>query len=203
VRYDLQIIASWIAPGSRVLDLGCGSGDLLSHLIREKGISGTGIEIDEARVAEAIARGLSVVHGDINEEIADYPDAAFDSVILSQTLQQVYDPGRLIREMLRVGRRGIVSFPNFAHFGVRAQLFFKGRAPVSRELPYQWHDTPNIRVIAIKDFRRFCKASGFSILRETAIHTPHHQETGRITTILPNLLATYGIFLLGRASARP
>ncbi|QLA15338.1 methionine biosynthesis protein MetW [Desulfolutivibrio sulfoxidireducens] len=203
MRYDLRIIASWITPGSRVLDLGCGAGDLLSHLIREKGITGTGIEIDESRVAEAITKGLSVVHGDINVEVADYPDAAFDYVILSQTLQQVYDPGRLIREMLRVGGRGIVSFPNFAHFGVRAQLFFKGRAPVSRELPYQWHDTPNIRVIAIKDFRRFCKTGGFSILRETAIHTPHHQETGRVTTFFPNLLATYGIFLLGRTPPRP
>lgn len=203
MRYDLQIIASWIAPGARVLDLGCGAGDLLSHLIREKGIRGTGIEIDEARVTEGLTRGFSVVHGDINDEIRDYPDRAFDDVILSQTLQQVYDPARLIREMLRVGKRGIVSFPNFAHFGVRAQLFFRGRAPVSRELPYQWHDTPNIRVIAIKDFRRFCKTSGFSILRETAITTPHHQETGRVTTLLPNLLATYGIFLLGRAGENP
>jgi methionine biosynthesis protein MetW len=203
VRYDLQIIASFLAPGARVLDLGCGAGDLLSHLIREKGITGAGIEIDEAKVAEGLTRGLSVLHGDINEEIRDYPDRAFDDVILSQTLQQVYDPARLIREMLRVGRRGIVSFPNFAHFGVRAQLFFKGRAPVSRELPYQWYDTPNIRVIALKDFRRFCKTSGFSILRETAITTPHHQETGRVTTLFPNLLATYGIFLLGRPDDAP
>lgn len=200
MRYDLQIIASWIEPGSKVLDLGCGAGDLLSHLIRDKGITGSGIEIDEAKVAEGLTRGLSVVHGDINDEVCDYPDQAFDDVILSQTLQQVYDPARLIREMLRVGRRGIVSFPNFAHYGVRAQLFFKGRAPVSRELPYQWHDTPNIRVIALKDFRRFCKASGFAILRETAISTPHHQDTGRVTTLFPNLLATYGIFLLGRAT---
>ncbi|MDQ7832398.1 MAG: methionine biosynthesis protein MetW [Desulfovibrionaceae bacterium] len=200
MRYDLQIIASWITPGARVLDLGCGAGDLLSHLIREKGIAGSGIEIDEAKVAEGLTRGLSVVHGDINEEVRDYPDQAFDDVILSQTLQQVYDPARLIREMLRVGRRGIVSFPNFAHYGVRAQLFFRGQAPVSRELPYQWHDTPNIRVIAIKDFRRFCKASGFTILRETAIRTPHHQETGRVSAFLPNLLATYGIFLLGRTA---
>jgi methionine biosynthesis protein MetW len=198
VRYDLQIIASWIAPGARVLDLGCGPGDLLSHLIKDKGITGTGIEIDEARVAEGLTRGLSVVHGDISQEIRDYPDLAFDDVILSQTLQQVYDPAGLIREMLRVGRRGIVSFPNFAHFGVRAQLFFKGRAPVSRELPYQWHDTPNIRVISLKDFRRFCAASGFTILRETAISTPHHQDTGRVTAFLPNLMATYGIFLLCR-----
>lgn len=201
MRYDLSVIASWVAPGARVLDLGCGRGDLLAHLREHKQVIGRGIEISEDKAEEAIARGLSVLHGDLTREIADYPDQSFDSVILSQTLQQVYDPALIIREMLRVGRRGIVSFPNFSHWGIRMQLLLGGVAPVSRELPYGWHDTPNIRVITVKDFRRFCRREGFTVEREVAISTHHHAESGRQVRLLPNLLATYGIFLLSRKGA--
>ena len=201
MRYDLSIIASWIEPSSTVLDLGCGSGDLLHILSVDKGVRGTGIEREEGKVSQGIEKGLSILHGDINEEVADYPDGHFDYVILSQTLQQVYDPARLIREMLRVGKRGIVSFPNFAYYRIRAQLLFRGRAPVSRELPYEWYDTPNIRVITIRDFRRFCRKEGFAIERETAVSTPHHHKKGAVVTFLPNLLATYGMFLLSRRGA--
>lgn len=199
MRYDLGIIASWIEPGSRVLDLGCGAGDLLEYLRAEKGVRGAGIEIQEDKVSAGIEKGLSIVHGDINQEILDYPEGMFDYVILSQTLQQVYDPGSLLDAMLRVGRRGIVSFPNFSYYRIRLKLLFTGRAPVSRELPYEWHDTPNIRVITIRDFRRFAAHSGFDIQRETAISTPHHHEKGLTVTVLPNLLATYGIYMLTRA----
>jgi methionine biosynthesis protein MetW len=198
VRYDLSIIASWIEPGSSVLDLGCGSGRLLDTLTTTKNVRGTGIERDEDKVTRGIEKGLSILHGDINEEIKDYPDGHFDYVILSQTLQQVFDPASLIREMLRVGRRGVVSFPNFAFYRIRGMLLFRGRAPVSRELPYEWYDTPNIRVITIRDFRRFCRKQGFAIARETAVRTPHHHEQGVVVRLLPNLLATYGMFLLRR-----
>lgn len=201
MRYDLSIIASWIEPGSKVLDLGCGSGDLLHILSVDKSVRGTGIEREEGKVSQGIEKGLSILHGDINEEVADYPDGHFDYVILSQTLQQVYEPARLIREMLRVGKRGIVSFPNFAYYRIRGQLLFRGRAPVSRELPYEWYDTPNIRVITIRDFRRFCRKEGFAIERETAVSTPHHHEKGAVVTFLPNLLATYGMFMLARRGA--
>jgi methionine biosynthesis protein MetW len=201
MRYDLSVIASWVAPGARVLDLGCGRGDLLAHLREQKQVIGRGIEISEDKAEEAIARGLSVLHGDLTREIADYPDQSFDSVILSQTLQQVYDPALIIREMLRVGKRGIVSFPNFSHWGIRMQLLLKGVAPVSRELPYGWHDTPNIRVITLKDFRRFCRGEGFTVEREVAISTHHHEESGRRVRLLPNLLAAYGIFLLSRKAS--
>lgn len=201
MRYDLSVIASWVEPGARVLDLGCGRGDLLAHLREHKQVVGRGIEISEDRAEEAIARGLSVLHGDLTREIADYPDQSFDHVILSQTLQQVYDPAVIIREMLRVGRRGIVSFPNFSHWGIRMQLLLKGVAPVSRELPYGWFDTPNIRVITLKDFRRFCRSEGFAVEREVAISTHHHAERGRRVRLLPNLLAAYGIFLLSRKAA--
>jgi methionine biosynthesis protein MetW len=198
MRYDLSVIASWIEPGASVLDLGCGSGDLLDFLAADKKVRGTGIEAEEGKVTRGIEKGLSILHGDINEEVKDYPDGHFDYVILSQTLQQVYDPASLIREMLRVGRCGVVSFPNFANYRIRAQLLFRGRAPVSRELPYEWYDTPNIRVITIRDFRRFCRKEGFVIDRETAISTPHHHEQGVVVKFLPNLFATYGMFLLRR-----
>ncbi|MBG0791846.1 MAG: methionine biosynthesis protein MetW [Desulfovibrionaceae bacterium] len=200
MRFDLHVIASWIEPGSKVLDLGCRTGSLLAHLTKEKSIRGTGVEIDEGHAGEAIAKGLSVIHGDIYEEIEDYPDNTFDYVILSQALMQVTDPETLIREMLRVGRLCVVSFPNFTHYRNRFQMFFTGRAPVSKELPYQWYDTPNIRVIPIIDFRRFCAGLHVPIVREVAISTHHHDEKGKVITFLPNLFATFGIFMLGQPS---
>ena len=138
IRFDLQIIASWIEPRSKVLDLGCGEGNLLFFLKEKKGVIGTGIERVEAKVEKCIEKGLSVLQGDINAEVSDYPDQTFDYVILSQTLQQVYDPAGLVREILRIGRKGIVSFPNFSHWKVRAQLLMTGYAPVTKQLPYQW-----------------------------------------------------------------
>ena len=197
MRFDLEIIASWIEPGSRVIDLGCGEGDLLLHLITHKGVLGRGIERNEEKVAHCIERGLSVLQGDINEEVHDYPEGGFDYVILSQTLQQVYEPDVLIRAMLRIGRQGIVSFPNFSHWDIRRQVFFTGFAPVSRQLPFQWYNTPNIRVITLKDFRRFIDGVGLRILREAAINTHSQDRHGNIVRLLPNLRATYGIFLIG------
>jgi methionine biosynthesis protein MetW len=197
MRYDLQIIASWIEPESKVIDLGCGEGDLLQHLIFHKGVQGTGIELNEEKVARCIEKGLSVLQGDINEEVHDYPQGRFDYVILSQTLQQVYQPDELIRSMLRIGRKGIVSFPNFSHWQIRLQLLLSGYAPVSRQLPYQWFDTPNIRVITLKDFRKFVHDVGLKILREAAIDTHTQDRYGRIVEWLPNLRATYGIFMIG------
>jgi methionine biosynthesis protein MetW len=200
IRFDLQIIASWIEPGTKVLDLGCGEGDLLSFLKNHKQVDGTGIERAEAKVAQCIEKGLSVLQGDINEEVLDYPDNTFDFVIVSQTLQQVYEPDKLIKALLRIGKKGIVSFPNFSHWGVRLQLLRTGYAPITRQLPYEWYDTPNIRVITIKDFRKFSKEVGFKILKEVAINTNSHDRYGNIVTFLPNLRATYGIFLIGRSN---
>jgi len=200
MRYDLQIIASWIGAGSRVIDLGCGEGNLLKHLITRKQVIGTGIERNEAKVADCIAKGLSILQGDINEEVLDYPDDTFDYVILSQTLQQVYEPDTLIRDMLRIGKRGIVSFPNFSHWKPRLQLLLSGFAPVTKQLPYEWYNTPNIRVITIKDFRKFIQEVGLYILREVAIGTQAEDRYGKAIKIFPNLRATYGIFLIGNGA---
>ncbi|MCP4576330.1 MAG: methionine biosynthesis protein MetW [Deltaproteobacteria bacterium] len=198
MRFDLQVIASWIEPGSKVLGLGCGDGELLHFLKKNKRVSCTGIELNEEKVAKCIEKGLTVLQGDINEEVHDYPDRAFDYVILSQTLQQIYEPEKLIRAMLRIGKRGVVSFPNFSHWNVRLQLLTTGRAPLTQQLPYEWYNTPNIRVISMEDFRRFSRNMGFSILREVAINTDHHEKRGHIVKIFANLRATYGVFLIGR-----
>ncbi|MEF8942399.1 MAG: methionine biosynthesis protein MetW [Desulfohalobiaceae bacterium] len=196
MRFDLKTIASWIKPNSRVLDLGCGSGELLCHLQEDKNVLGTGIEIDEEKASQAILNGVNVIHGDIHEEIQDFPSACFDYVILSQTLQQVMRPAFLIHEMLRVGVKGVVSFPNFSYISNRCFFFFKGRAPISKDLPYEWFDTPNIRVIPLKDFHRFCRTFGFSILKHTAIITRGEEEKGIRILFLANLFATYGIYML-------
>ena len=197
LRYDLRIVASWIEPGSKVLGLGCGEGALLHFIKTHRKGSCTGIEINEEKVAKCIELGLTVLQGDINQEILDYPDDTFDYVILTQTLQQIYEPSALIQAMLRIGKKGIVSFPNFSHWNIRMQLLLKGYAPISQQLPYEWHNTPNIRVITLKDFRRFADQTGFDILKEVAINTHNEDRSGKIIKIFPNLRATYGIFLIG------
>lgn len=198
MRFDLQIIASWIEPESKVLDLGCGEGDLIDYLKHNKGAVCTGIELRESRVARCIEKGLSVLQGDINEEVLDYPDNTFDYVVLSQTLQQVYEPQELIGSLLRIGRKGIVSFPSFSHWRVRLQLFLTGYAPITRQLPYEWYDTPNIRVITLKDFRKFSRQVGFKIIKEVAINSQSQDRSGKIVPFMPTLFATYGIFLIGK-----
>ena len=199
-RFDLQVIASWIKPGSRVLDLGCGGGDLLFYLKQHKGVTGTGIEKRESKVAICIAKGLSVLQGDINDEVLDYQEDTFDYVILSQTLQQVYYPERLLNSLLNIGKKVIVSFPNFSHWSIRVQVLLTGLAPKNDQLPYEWYNTPNIRVITLKDFRKFTRDQGCTLLKEVAINTHHHDTKGHIVHFLPDWRATYGIFLIGRGN---
>ena len=201
MRFDLQIIASLVADNSRVLDLGCGKGELLKHLADHKHVRGMGIEIDEHEVIECVEKGLTVLHGDINRETRDFADSSFDYVILSQTLQQVYDPEKVINEMLRVGRTGIVSFPCFSHLSIKLQVLFKSRAPMTRELPYEWYNSPNIRVITLRDFRIFCAGQGIRIKKEIAISSHHRDESGTIVGFLPDWFAKYGIFALTREPA--
>ena len=198
LRYDLQIVASWIGEDAKVLGLGCGEGDLLHYLKTQKQGRCTGIEMDEAKVARCIERGLTVIRGDINEEVLDYAENSFDVVILSQTLQQIYDPLGLIETILRIGRRAVVSFPNFSHWNIRFQLLLTGHAPKSVQLPYEWYNTPNIRVITLNDFKRFASKTGFKIYKEVAIRTHSQDYFGKIVRVLPNWRATYGLYLIGR-----
>ncbi len=196
MRYDLQVLSSWIEPGSRVLDLGCGQGDLLYFLQQEKQAQGVGFEADEEKAAFCISRGLSVLHENFNEDVLNYPVNHFDYCVLSQTLQQVYEPDKLILKLLAIGKKVIVSFPNFSHWRVRLQLLTTGIAPKNEHLPYEWYNTPNIRVITIKDFKKFIHTIDAVIIQETALNSSKNERFGRIIHLLPDWRATYGIFLL-------
>jgi methionine biosynthesis protein MetW len=196
MRFDLQIISSWISPGCRVLDLGCGRGDLLFYLQHQKNVRGVGIEQDEDKAAFCISRGLSVLHGDFIEEVSDYPENHFDCIVLSQTLQQVYAPDKLLPVLMTVGSRVIVSFPNFSHWKVRLQLLLTGAAPHNEQFPYEWHTTPNIRIITLKDFRIFMHKIDGIILKQAAISTSSQETQGRIIRRLQNWRGSYGIFMI-------
>ncbi len=163
-RADFDVIAGFVRPGSRVLDLGCGGGELLVKLREEKDVDGEGIELSEAGVEECIRNGVAVHHGDIDEGLDSYADDTFDYVILSQTLQVTHKPLFVLSEMLRVGSEAIVSIPNFGHWAMRWQLLH-GRMPVTETFPYEWYDTPNIRHATIRDFEEFCAKNSFAIRR--------------------------------------
>lgn len=190
IRLDYKIITAWIDKGSRVLDLGCGGGELLSYLIEQKDCRGTGIEINENAIYRCMERGLTVSHGDIDSGLADYSSGRFDYVILNESLQQVLHPQKVILEALRVGKKAIVGIPNFCHIRSRVQIFFRGKVPVTRELPYQWYDTPNLRFLALKDFRIFCKKNGIKILKEQGI------ARNRQVFLFPNVFSNIGLYLL-------
>ena len=174
-RLDYELIESLVPSGSRVLDLGCGSGELLSELAERKGCRGYGIEIDQQAVLASIKRGVPVYHGDMLEGMSHYRDDSFDVVILSQTLQQTNDPIGVICEMLRVGGTAIISFPNFGHWRVRLALFLGGRMPVNDLLPYAWHNTPNVHFCTVTDFREMCESEDLTILREMFLVPPSRQ----------------------------
>lgn len=195
-RLDHLFIVDVVERGSRVLDLGCGRGTLLKMLVDRKAVRGTGVEISEERVYDAVEKGLSVYHGDIDEGLSYYPDGMFDYVVLSQTLQQARETVLVMRESLRVGRRLVVSHPNFGHWGSRLQLLLKGRAPVTPALPYQWYDTPNVRSLTIKDFRIFAAEQGMRIAREFFL-----DARGAVHR-WPTLRAEHGVYVLEAASGR-
>ncbi len=191
-RPDHQIILKWVEPNSKVLDLGCGDGTLLSLLIEHKNCHGTGIEINEQAIYQCIEKGLTISHGDIDTGLSEYSDQRFDYVILNGSLQEVLHPQKVILESLRVGKKVIVGIPNFCHWLARIQIFFEGRVPVTKELPYEWYDTPNLRFLSLKDFRYFCKKNQITIRKEQGL------SQNKPIGLKPNLFANMGLYLLER-----
>jgi len=190
---DYERIISIIEPNSKVLDLGCGDGTLLYRLIHEKHVHGRGVEIDEKNILKCISKGLPIFQGNIDEGLAEYQNKSYDYVVLNQTLQATHKPEFVIKEMLRVGKRAIISFPNFAYWRIRCQLFFYGKMPKTPTLPFEWYATPNIRLLTIKDFRNFCKNNSMTILQEIYIN-----EEGKsfLLELCPNICATEGLFVI-------
>lgn len=184
-RYDHSLIADWVKPGSRVIDLGCGNGALLSHLQREKQVSGYGVELDSAMISKCVTNNINVIQINLDQGLDHFDSDSFDTVILSLTLQAMRRPRQLLEEMMRVGQQGIVTFPNFAHWRNRWQIAFGGKMPVSKELPYKWYDTPNIHLCTLRDFHTLCAELGFSIDRSIAVRGDGQQTLG--LKALPNL----------------
>jgi len=189
-RLDHRVIVHMIEPNSRVLDLGCGDGTLLSLLIKQKSCRGTGIEINESKIYECVEKGLSVSHANIDTGLTDFSDKRFDYVILNESLQEILNPKSVILDALRVGRKVIIGIPNFCNASARFQIFFKGRVPITAELPHQWYDTPNLRFLSLKDFRSFCLEFKIKILNEVAI------ANNKPVKFWPNLFAHTGIYLI-------
>ena len=191
-RADFDAIAEWIRPGAQVLDLGCGDGVLLKYLKGARGVTGYGVEIDDAGVLACVTNGINVIQGDLERGLSEFESGSFDYVVLSQTLQAMKNGERIINDMLRVGREGIVTFPNFGYWKNRLQVT-GGHMPVSDNLPYQWHDTPNVHLCTISDFEDFCASHGVKIVERKVL-------TGRnAITFLPNLIGSLAVYRFQRA----
>jgi len=192
-RADFAAIAAWVRTGAKVLDLGCGDGSLLKYLAGTRNARGYGVEFNDANVEVCIKNDVNVIQMDLEAGLSIFESNSFDCVILSQTLQAMKHTETIVREMLRVGRQGIVTFPNFGHWRHRLQVI-RGRMPVSDELPYQWYDTPNIHLCTLKDFERFCEEQGIRILERVVI------DNGQTIALLPNLLGSLAVYRFERAS---
>jgi len=197
LRPDLQLVADMIEPGSRVLDVGCGDGALLHYLLHHKNVDGRGIELSQEGVSASVSLGLAVIQGDAGTDLKDYPPTSFDYVILSQTLQAIFDVRGVLDQLLRIGRHAIVSFPNFGYWRMRAMLAFTGHAPRSEKLPYAWYDSPNIRVCTIIDFLELAETMGITIERSVMARHGRFQTAAQLGW-LSNLMAEEAVFLLRR-----
>ena len=193
MRLDHKIIYDIVEPGSKVLDLGCGEGDLLYELVKGKNIKAQGVEVNDEAIYKCVEKGLSVFHSDIEEGLKGYPDKCMDYVILNQSMQETRNVLFVIQEALRVGHKVIAGFPNFAYLPARARLFFKGKVPITKSLPCRWYDTPNLHFLSLSDFVDFCSDNDIRIVQK------HFLGKVREIKILPNLFALNGIFLITKS----
>lgn len=191
-RADFSAIANWISPNSQVLDLGCGDGSFLEYLQTQKTVQAYGVEIDDARVLACVQKGLNVIQQNLEGGLALFGDASFDTVVLSQTLQTIHQTEKILREVVRVGKESIISFPNFGHWSHRLAVGL-GHMPVSKSLPYQWYNTPNVRVLTVADFENLASNLGLKIIDQCILHE------GRAVTLMPNLFGSLALFRIRRA----
>lgn len=196
MRAEHELIANWIRPGARVLDLGCGNGDLLAHLRDTRGAFGYGIEIGADQIRACVERGVNVIEQDIDGGLRNFDDGSFDTVVMTQALQALHRPNLVIGEMLRVGREAVVTFPNFAHWRPRLYITLRGRMPISKSLPHQWYDTPNIHLCTFRDFEVLCRDNGWRVIERLVADSNHVQ--GALMQMLPNLLGEIAIYRLTR-----
>jgi methionine biosynthesis protein MetW len=197
-RVDLLVIAEMVSANARVLDIGCGDGTLLRILAEKQGVDGRGIELSQAGVNSCVAQGLSVIQGDADTDLVHYPDLAFDYAILSQTIQATYSPRHVLEQLLRIGRRAVVSFPNFGHWRVRAKLLFGGRMPETDNLPDRWYNTPNIHLCTIKDFLALCEDIGARVERAVTLNAYGRKLGVSMPGFAQNLFGEQAVFLLSR-----
>lgn len=195
LRTDLQIISEWIAPNTRILDLGCGDGTLLAHLSETRKINGYGVEFSIDNITTCISKGVNVIHNDIDKGLSDFDDNSFDYVVMTQAIQALHYPDRTLDEMLRVGTQGIVTFPNFGHWKCRLQLAL-GRMPKTRTLDREWYNTENIHLCTVYDFEDLCRAKGIRIIERTVVDHEHRSSLGM--RLLPNLLGEIAIYRIER-----
>ena len=196
IRFDLKYIADFIKPNSKVLDIGCGDGELLYYLKHKKNVDGRGMELSHTQVSKALIKGLSVIHGNAEHDLAIYPDNSFDYAVLSQTIQATHNPPKILLEMLRIAKYGIVSLPNFAHLRNRCELMFMGKMPVNKAIPFQWYETPNIHFCSIIDFENLCKDLDLTVKKRLYLTNNHKLMGVFAKKFLANMLARFGIFLI-------
>lgn len=192
LRTDLALMSEWIIEGSHVLDLGCGDGTLLAHLRDSRNITGYGLEIDDDNLELCIEKGVNVIDTDLNQGLSDFNEDSFDYVVMTQALQTIHRPDELLMEMLRVGKQGIVTFPNFGHWKVRISLFFKGLMPKTRALPEEWYISENIRLCTLRDFKKLCDTLDIEILQLAVVDTKHRSSW--LMRLMPNLLGEIAIY---------
>ena len=196
MKIEDDVLAGLIDINSRVLDVGCGDGSLLLHLKKNKRINGRGIEIDQVKVQESVAKGLAVIEGDAEKDLINYPNNSFDFAILNQSLQQFYDPRKVINELLRIAKNAIVTIPNFGFWKVRLSLLLKGNMPVTKTLPYNWYNTPNLHMCTIKDFYNLCNLDNIKIIKSIAVSTNKISNIQKSNLEIKNLISEIGIFLI-------